>query len=243
MYNKDSITKLAFFDLETASGYDSLNTLQVENPRMADLWSKRCEYLRSKFEENKELTDEELYENKAALHSEFNRIVCASFGRMTFINGNPEMIIKSYNSPSEIDNLNGISQVFTKFDSFKFCGHNIKRFDVPVMCKRLIINGLELPKYLRIHNMKPWEMPFVDTSELWSFGAWQEGFASLDLLSTSLGIDSPKDDIKGEDVTEVFWKEENYDRIKEYCEKDVYTLAQIILKLSNLPLLEGFESK
>ena len=91
--------------------------------------------------------------------------------------------------------------------------------------------------------MKPWEMPFVDTSELWSFGAWQEGFASLDLLSTSLGIDSPKDDIKGEDVTKVFWKEENYERIKEYCEKDVYTLAQIMLKLSNLPLLEGFESK
>jgi len=243
MYTRDTITKLAFFDLETASSHSSLDSLQKENPKMAELWSKRCEYLRSKFEENKELTDEELYENKAALHPEFNRIVCASFGRMTFVDGNPAMVIKSYNSPNEIENLDGISKVFTKFNNFKFCGHNIKRFDVPVMCKRLIINNLELPQYLKIHNMKPWEMPFVDTSELWSFGAWQEGFASLDLLSASLGIDSPKDDIKGEDVTRVFWKEEDHNRIKEYCEKDVYTLAQIVLKLSNLPLLSGFESK
>ena len=243
MYTQDQLTKIVFFDIETASGYKSLDDLYENNPRMADLWSKRCEYLRSKFGENKDLTDEQLYDEKAALHSEFNRIVCASFGRITYTGSIPSMVVKSYASEDESEILDGISKVFTKFNKLKFCGHNIKRFDVPVMCKRTLINGMELPKYLMVHEMKPWEMPFIDTSEIWSFGAWQEGFVSLDLLTASLGIDSPKDDIRGEEVSGVFWKDGDLDRIVEYCERDVYSLAQIPLNLSGQNQLMGFESK
>jgi hypothetical protein len=246
MYTQSEIQKMVFFDLETASTYSTLDELEFANPKMAELWCKRCEYLRSRFDENKDMTDEQLYEAKAALTPEFSRIICASFGRITFsedpiIGSIPSLIIKSYSSKEESEVLAGINKVFTSFAAYKFTGHNIKRFDVPMMCKRLIMSGVQLPKGLQVQNLKPWEMPFIDTSEIWSFGAWQEGFTSLDLLATSLGLDTPKDDIKGDQVGEVFWKEKNLARITEYCEKDVLATTQIILKLSGLPIVEDYE--
>ncbi|CAB4158723.1 Predicted 3'-5' exonuclease, PolB-like [uncultured Caudovirales phage] len=241
MYNQNEIAKMVFFDLETASEFASLDDLAKSKPKMAELWSKRCEYLRTRFEENRDMTDEQLYEARAALTPEFARIVCATFGRVGFTNNEPSLIIKSYCSDQESEVLDGIHKVFDKFANMKFAGHNIKRFDVPMMCKRLLIHGRELPKGLQIHNLKPWEMPFVDTSELWSFGAWQESFASLDLLAAALNLESPKSDISGEEVGRVFWKESDLDRISQYCERDVLTVCQSILKLSALPVVEEFE--
>jgi len=243
MYTPAELTKVVFFDLETAPEYESLNQLLIEKPKMAELWSKRCEYLRSRFEENKELTDEQLYESKAALTPEFARIVCATFGRVTFIGEDPNVILKSYCSTDESEVLDGIKKVFEKFAALKFSGHNIKRFDVPMMCKRLLMNGHSLPKGLQITNLKPWEMPFIDTSELWSFGAWQEGFVSLELLVTSIGLETPKSDIKGEEVGRVFWQDGDTQRIAEYCQRDVFAGIQTLLKLSGLPVVEEFETQ
>lgn len=241
MYTQLELTKIVFFDLETASEYESLDQLAINKPKMAELWSKRCEYLRTRFEENKELTDEELYQNKAALSPEFARIVCATFGRLAFTGDNVNAILKSYCSDHEDEVLDGIQKVFDKFSSLKFSGHNIKRFDIPMMCKRLLINGKTLPKGLQIQNLKPWEMPFIDTSELWSFGAWQESFVSLELLVSSIGLDTPKNDIKGEDVSRVFWQDKDTQRIADYCQKDVFVGIQALLKLSDLPVVEEFE--
>lgn len=242
MYSKEEITKMVFFDLETASQFKSLSDLRKSSPKMAELWSKRCEYLRTRFEENKEMSDDELYVDKSALHAEFNRIVCASFGRITFdLEGTPTMIMKSYYGKDENEILKGVHKVFDKFSSCKFVGHSIKRFDIPVLCKRMLLNGFTLPKGLAVQGLKPWEQPYLDTAELWSFGAWQEGFSSLELLATALGLDTPKDDIKGADVTKVFWEEGNCDRIAVYCQKDVLATTQVVMKLSNLTVVEDFE--
>lgn len=237
MYSKDKLSKVVFFDIETAPGKDSLGSLMEDDPKMADLWSKRCEYLRSKFQENSEKSDDDLYIEKAALHAEFNRIVCASFGRLTFSEDEAKIVVKSYSSFEELEILQNIEKVFTSFVNYEFCGHSIKRFDVPVMCKRMLINGIQLPKFLQIQNLKPWEVPFMDTSDIWSFGAWQEGFTSLELLSTCLGIPTPKDDIRGEEVGRVFWEENDLPRIEAYCEKDVKAVADVLLKISGLPSL------
>ena len=243
MYTPAELAKTVFFDLETASEYESLDQLALNKPKMAELWSKRCEYLRSRFEENRDMTDEQLYQAKAALTPEFARIVCATFGRLNFIGEDPNVIIKSYCSGHEDEVLDGIQKVFDKFSSLKFSGHNIKRFDIPMMCKRLLIHGRSLPKGLQIQNLKPWEMPFIDTSELWSFGAWQEGFVSLELLVTSIGLETPKSDIKGEEVSRVFWQDGDTQRIAEYCQRDVFAGIQTLLKLSNLSVVEEFETQ
>jgi DNA polymerase elongation subunit (family B) len=246
MYTSSEIQKMVFFDLETASTYSSLDELNDNNPRMADLWVKRCEYLRSRFEENREMSDEQLYTAKAGLTPEFSRIICASFGRVSFQHDEvlgtvPSLVMKSYSSFKEGEILSGLQKVFTSFAAYKFVGHNIKRFDVPMMCKRILMAGEPLPKGLQVQSLKPWEMPFIDTSELWSFGAWQESFSSLELLATSLGLETPKDDLRGDQVGEVFWQEKDLYRIAQYCEKDVLATAQIILKLSNLPVVEDYQ--
>ena len=241
MYTLNQIKAILFFDLETAASHATLNDLKEDNPLLAKLWSKRCDYLREKFNENTDLSDSELYLSKAALHPEFNRIVCASFGRITGNEKINKMVVKSYYGDDESEILDGIDKVLSKFSGMNLCGHNIKRFDIPVMGKRFLINGKRLPKTLKIYDAKPWDLPFIDTSDIWSFGAWQEGFASLELITAALNISSPKQDIRGEEVNGVFWENSEYSRIAEYCANDVKALGDILLKISALKEIREFE--
>jgi predicted PolB exonuclease-like 3'-5' exonuclease len=241
MFTRQELEKLIYFDIETVHGHKTMVGL---SDRQKELWSKRCEYLRERFEDNKDLSDEELYEYKGALHAEYSKIVCVSFGRIQIQkDGEIKFIIKSFSGDDERELLRQVIGVFEKFLSsgFRLCGHNIEGFDMPVILKRAVINGIVIPKALHFHNLKPWEMPTVDTSKVWSFGAWKEGLVSLDLLCASLGIDTPKDDIDGSKVSEVYWKDGDLDRIVKYCEKDVLATTQVMLKLGNQKLIEHVE--
>jgi uncharacterized protein YprB with RNaseH-like and TPR domain len=241
MFTPNQLEKLVFFDIETAGLQATLSEI---NPRLQDQWAKRADYLRNhlsdKYPDNADKTDESLFQAKSALQAEFGRVVCITFGKLKF-NEDAEPVIQLITYKDNDEEVL-LQQAFSLIDKMakngiKLTGHNIKRFDVPYLCKRGIINQLELPIALQIWDKKPWELPFVDTTDLWSFGAWQEGFASLDLLTCVLGIDSPKDDIKGDQVHEQFWAG-NIDRIAEYCQKDVVALAQILLRLSSQNLID-----
>ena len=116
------------------------------------------------------------------------------------------------------------------------CGHNAKEFDIPFIARRMIIKGIALPNKLNLFGKKPWEVPHLDTLELWKFGDYKH-FTSLKLLTKVLGIPSPKDDIDGSEVAHVFYVEDNIDRIITYCEKDVIAVAQIFLRLRREDLL------
>lgn len=240
MFDPHQLEKMLFFDIETAGSVKSSFDL---SEKMQELWSARSEILRtqlsSKYPDNKDKSDDELFQMKSALHAEFGRVVCVSFGKLKFVDGSPTAQIISYSGENEIEILEKSFKLMTGMSkqSVKPVGHNIKRFDVPFLCKRAFINNIEPATPLQIWDKKPWETSLVDTSDLWSFGAWQEGFTSLDLLATVLGIDSPKDDIKGDQVHENFWAG-NIDRITEYCQKDVVTLMQIALRLSGLNQIE-----
>jgi hypothetical protein len=100
----------------------------------------------------------------------------------------------------------------------------------------MIINGIALPNKLNLFGKKPWEVPHLDTLELWKFGDYKH-FTSLKLLTKVLGIPSPKDDIDGSEVAHVYYVENNIDRIITYCEKDVIAVAQIFLRLIREELL------
>jgi hypothetical protein len=52
-----------------------------------------------------------------------------------------------------------------------------------------------------------------------------------------LGIPSPKEDIDGSMVRDVYYEENDLERIVQYCEQDVITVAQVFLKLRNEELL------
>jgi DNA polymerase elongation subunit (family B) len=116
------------------------------------------------------------------------------------------------------------------------CAHNGKEFDFPYLCRRMLINGLSIPKQLQIAGKKPWEINHLDTMELWKFGDFKN-YISLNLLATVLGIPNPKDDIQGSDVHWVYWQEKDLKRIQTYCQKDVLTTAQILMKFKGMPSL------
>ena len=93
------------------------------------------------------------------------------------------------------------------------CAHNGKEFDFPYIARRMIINSVSLPKSLNLFGKKPWEVQHIDTMNLWRFGDFKN-YTSLKLLAEVLGIPSPKDDIDGSQVAQVFYKEKNINRIK-----------------------------
>ena len=240
MFNSSQIEKFLFFDIETAG---TVQTSSELSPRMNDLWNTRSEYLikqlSDKYPDNANKSASDLFIEKAALQAEFGRIVCISFGKVKF-NEDSEPIIQlvSYTG-DESSILNSAFKLISGLskNGVKLVGHNIKRFDIPFMCKRSFINRLELPEALKVWDKKPWEIPVVDTCDLWSFGAWQEGFTALDLLTAVLGIQSPKDEMKGSEVHRNFYAGEILE-IQKYCQKDVISLAQVILALSNLNQIE-----
>jgi len=130
-----------------------------------------------------------------------------------------------------------MDQHFDDPTSNYLCGHNIKEFDVPFLCRRLVIHGMRLPRLLNIAGKKPWQVQhLVDTMVLWRFGDYKN-YTSLALLAATLRIPSPKDDIDGSQVGSVYWKDDDLDRIVTYCEKDVITVAQIAMRYAGAPLI------
>ena len=242
MFQLQQLENFLFFDIETAGGEASFSDL---SERMSQLWSTRSEILRnhlsSKYPDNAGKTDDELYLNKAGLQAEFGRIVCISFGVLKIVDGFPKIQVVSYAGDDErliIEKSFKLIAHVSKSSLARLVGHNIKRFDIPYLCKRAYILGIQPPFMLQTYDKKPWEMPFIDTCEVWSFGAWQEGFASLDLICGILEIDSPKDDIKGDQVHSVFYNDGDITRIQTYCQKDVISLIRILMKLSGLNRVE-----
>lgn len=227
------LQNILFLDIETAPQYPAYSEMPDE---WKELWNHKSSYLlRNKEDENAET----IYP-KAGIYAEFGKIVCLSCG---FINGysdNKKLVLKSFCCDDEKILLMQFSEMLTKWatDNTKLlCAHNGKEFDFPYLCRRMIINGLPIPSVLQISGKKPWDVPHLDTMELWKFGDYKS-FTSLNLLARTLGIPTPKDDIDGSRVWEVYWKEKDTNRIVVYCQKDVVTVAQVFLRLQGETLIK-----
>lgn len=237
MFNLNQVTdKILFLDVETVCGEPAFTDL---SERMQELWKKKS----YKFQNaDHSLVPEELYFEKAGIQAEFGKIICISCGYIHIEDGVMKIKTKSYYGHDEyilLTEFSGmINSFFAKDGSIKkVCTHNGKEFDIPYICRRMLINGIELPKLFDIAGKKTWNIDFIlDTQELWKFGD-MKAFTSLDLLAAIFNIPSPKDDIDGSEVSRVYWKENNLERIKTYCEKDVRTTAQVFLALNQLPRL------
>jgi predicted PolB exonuclease-like 3'-5' exonuclease len=117
---------------------------------------------------------------------------------------------------------------------FYLCGHNLKNFDIPMMAKRMIINGLMPPSILPSYDTKPWEIKAIDTKEIWQYGAYT-AIGSLDLMCTCMEVPSPKNgEVTGDKVHDAYWNKNMLKEIAEYCERDVDVLIDVIKKLKML---------
>ena len=138
--------------------------------------------------------------------------------------------------PQLLREFNDLMNNHFNHPSHMLCAHNGKEFDFPYIARRMIIHRIDLPKSLNLFGKKPWEIPHLDTLELWKFGDYKH-YTSLKLMTHILGIPSPKDDIDGSQVAEVYYKEKNLERIVSYCEKDTIAVAQLLLRLYNYDIL------
>lgn len=219
---KIPIENILFIDIETvpmASQYDALD----EN--FKSLWDKKSVYL-SKNDEDDPST---LFE-RAGIYAEFGKIVCISAGRIQ----NDEIKTKSYYSDNEKKLLQEFADdlsIFTRsIPNLYLCAHNGKEFDFPYIIRRMIINQIPIPYILNTRNKNRYDIPFIDTMEMWKFGDYKH-FTSLALLCELFGIPTPKDDIDGSEVARVYYEENDLERIKSYCEKDVTALIEVYKRL------------
>lgn len=221
-----SVNNILFLDIETVSRHSEFNELSEEWQK---LWEHKAQFLlRNKDEE----TAASIY-GRAAIYAEFGKIICISCGCISGKEGEKKLVIKSFSGEDEKTILKDFSEMLVKWGSDPakmLCAHNGKEFDFPYLCRRLIINELPIPSILNISGKKPWEVNHYDTMELWKFGDYKN-FTSLNLLAHTLGIPTPKDDIDGSMVGAIYWKEKDLARITTYCQKDVITVAQVLLRI------------
>lgn len=232
------VDKLLFFDIETVSQYKDLYDMPEDKLKM---WESYYDSFRKRVTDESKIDSEamtqreihqEVYRQTAAFFPEFGKVACVS---MAFVTKGGEVRFESFYGEDELHILTETRKVFDKIEplGFELCGQSIKLFDIPFLGKRYFINGMKPPKLFPTHDTKPWDLRVLDTKEVWQFGNnWSLG--SLDLMCSVLEVDSPKNgDVKGDNVTTNYW-EGKHEEIKEYCERDVKALVDIITKLNNL---------
>jgi uncharacterized protein YprB with RNaseH-like and TPR domain len=227
------LNSILFLDIETVPQHDGHENLP---DGWKALWDLKASYLiRNKENE----TAQSIYP-RAGIYAEFGKIVCISCGVLQGTGEEKNLVLKSFCGDDEKLLLTQFCDMLKRWsaEGNKFlCAHNGKEFDFPYLCRRLIVNRLPIPDILRLSGKKPWDVPHLDTLELWKFGDYKS-FTSLNLLAYTLGIPTPKDDIDGSKVHEVYWKEKNLSRIVNYCQKDVITVAQVYLRMQGDSLIK-----
>ena len=226
------VENLLLIDIETVPQYPLFTDMEDDWKKV---WEEKVQRI---LPEN--ISAAEFYSQRAGVMAEFAKIICISIGYFKKEGSSFQLRLRSFYGDDEKillqDFITTINQMETANNKWSFCGHNIKEFDIPFICRRLLVNSLAIPPYLDFQNMKPWETNIIDTFQYWRFGDYKQ-FTSLKLLAMSLGIASPKDDIDGSMVAEVYWVEKNLERIVTYCQKDVITTGNIVLRFKNMPLL------
>lgn len=229
MIEKINLNNILFIDIETVPETENFSQIDQE---MQQLWEQKTQYQRKD-----DYSPEEFYE-RAGIWAEFGKIICISAGyftnksdirnfRVTSFIGEEAKILKDFSNLIQ-NHFNGAQHLL--------CGHNSKEFDIPFIARRMIIQGIAIPAKMNLFGKKPWEVPHLDTLELWKFGDYKH-YTSLKLLSKILGIPTSKDDIDGSQVAQVYYVQKNIDRIVTYCEKDVIATAQIFLRFRREDLL------
>ncbi|MEY3236382.1 MAG: hypothetical protein RI883_483 [Bacteroidota bacterium] len=232
MLEKVSLEKVLFLDIETVPQTYQFPDLEEKTKYLFEL--------KTRFQQNEDKSFEQLYNEKASIFSEFGKIVCISVGFVRETTTGKQLRMKSFYHDDEETLLNQFKKLLDEHYNTPYhilCGHNAKEFDFPYICRRMLINGIKLPAVLDIAGKKPWEISHLDTMELWKFGDYK-AYTSLALLCHVFKIPTPKDDISGADVARVYYEENDLERIKVYCEKDVVALVQLFLRMRGDALID-----
>jgi uncharacterized protein YprB with RNaseH-like and TPR domain len=227
------LEKLLFIDIETVGVQSDWESLKKSNLELSFVFENYIDWFQKRFPEDADKPVGQMFVNRSALVPEFARIACVS---VAFVTEKGETKIQSFSNENEKDLLQDVQKLLRRVGELGFflCGHNVKGFDIPMLAKRMIVNGLLPPKILPGHDTKPWEIKALDTKELWQYGGYGT-IASLELMCVSMGVESSKNmEVTGNKVHEAYWINKDIKGIVEYCEKDVLVLIEVIKKLTSL---------
>ncbi len=233
IYPAKNLKSTLFLDIETVSAYKELKDLPDVFKK---LWLKKAMTVDKNIDFTDEMAVEASYISKAGIYAEFSKIVCISFG---FMAPDGVLRIKSIFGDDEKEILEKFAYLlkshYPDTNGYYLCGHNIKEFDIPFICRRMVAHGIYMPNMLDIAGKKPWQTEhLIDTMDLWRFGDIKS-YTSLELLAATLNIATPKDDIDGSMVGKTYWEENDLARIVTYCQKDVVTVARVMMKFTGQP--------
>ena len=227
------INKILFIDIETVGAAPTFPVLETLNPELSYQFKHYLDWFEKRFPEHAGKGADEMFYNKSAIVAEFLKIVCISVG---FVSPTGEIKTQSFYGDDEKEILKEVHHLLKKIGNLGFylCGHNAKGFDIPVLAKRMVMNGLLPPPILPSHDTKPWEIKALDTKELWQFGSFNS-IGSLELMCICMGVESSKNmEVVGNKVHEAYWEKQQIEQIKEYCEKDVEVLINVVRKFYEL---------
>lgn len=238
-----NLNNILYLDIETVSQHESYHQLSED---WKNLWDHKA--MQREIKDPLMHTPESVYP-RASIYAEFGKVICISCGYLQGEGEDRKLTLKSFYGDDEKILLTDFADSIRKWEKNKagvadlaskgLCAHNGREFDFPYLCRRMIINGVALPESFKMAGKKPWEVKhLVDTLELWKFGD-NKNYITLKLMAAVFNIPSPKDDIDGSMVYAVYWKDKNLSRIVEYCQKDVITLAQILLRFYCQPLIKS----
>ena len=246
MIEKVKLSNVLFLDIETVPQVSHVEKLSEEAQHLFYL-KNRARFAHPDLEKaDYETKLGKVFNDVGGIQAEFGKIICITVGFVNEKSTGKEIRIKSFYHDDEETLLLQFKRLIDDNYSTPYhilCGHNAKEFDFPYICRRMLIHGIKLPEPLNIAGKKPWEIDHLDTMELWKFGDYK-AYTSLALLCHVFNIPTPKDDISGADVAQVYYENEKagyasgLERIKAYCEKDVVALIQLFLKLRGDALVE-----
>jgi DNA polymerase elongation subunit (family B) len=227
------LSKILFLDIETVGVQPDWDTLVKENEALSFQFENYFDWFQKRFPEDADKGTAQMFVNRAALVPEFAKIACVS---VAFVTDKGERRMQSFSNENEKELLQEVQKLLHKVGELGFflCGHNVKGFDIPMLAKRMIINGILPPKILPGHDTKPWEIKALDTKEFWQYGGYGS-IASLELMCVCLGVESSKNmEVTGNKVHDSYWIKKDIKGIVKYCEKDVSVLIDVIEKILKL---------
>jgi len=237
MLERIPLEKILFLDIETVPQVYQFQDLDEKGQSLFEQ--------KNRFQVGPEKGIDQVYNERGGILAEFGKIVCISVGMVHDSGQGRAIRLKSFYHDDEETLLKQFKRLLEEHYNTPYhllCGHYAKEFDIPYICRRMLINGIALPTILQIAGKKPWEINHLDTLELWKFGDYKS-FTSLSLLCHVFQIPTPKDDISGADVARVYFEENNLERIMIYCEKEVVALMQLFLRLKGDALIPESQIK
>ncbi|MCB1712201.1 MAG: hypothetical protein KDH96_06930, partial [Candidatus Riesia sp.] len=218
-------------DIETVRITESFHDLSEE---FQDAWSY-------KNKQNGEIpTLEELAElwvKTASLYAEFAKICAVS---IAWADEDHNLHVREMAGEDELEILEAVHKSLTKIregsSNSLLVGHAAHYFDYPFICKRLIINGMDLPLILDNVMKKPWDNKNLCTNDIWKMGGTGAG-SSLQALCTALNIPISKVDLVGDEVGRAYYQGQ-FEKIGRYCSYDAIATLNVVRKLKGEDIFE-----